>query len=195
MGLGEVYLSRFIMAITAATISTTLIPVVCKDVALLFKSFFVWPLTCILFAQQHYALRHLAACSCGTEATGVKWFGCTVDRWDSTDSQFTLFPLDYEDQVPRMWEHCGNVLGSGGACHCKPGGVHLGPRLIPFCCGILIKLLCPLDFRLVPWKVIKMDKESLSCTPLLLSLLGSEETRWECRRMHLPLPSQYRAEI
>lgn len=41
MGLGEVYLSRFIMAITAATISTTLIPVVCKDVALLFKSFFV----------------------------------------------------------------------------------------------------------------------------------------------------------
>lgn len=102
-----------------------------------FKSFFVWPLTCILFAQQHYALRHLASCSCGAEPTGVKWFGCTVDWWDSTDSQFTLFPLNYEDQVTRMWEHCGSMLGSGGACHCKPGGVHLGPRLIPFCCGIL----------------------------------------------------------
>ena len=108
----------------------------CSTVEL--KSSFVWPVTCILFARQHYTLDIWPLAGAGAEATGVKWFGCTADWGESTDS-----PLDHEDQVTWMVEHCGSVLVSEGACHCKASGVRLGPRLTPFCCGVLISYFAP----------------------------------------------------
>ena len=74
----------------------------CSTVEL--KSSFVWPVTCILFARQHYTLDIWPLAAAGAEATGVKWFGCTVDWGESTDA-----PLDHEDQVTWMVEHGGSV--------------------------------------------------------------------------------------
>lgn len=144
------------------------------------KSSFVWPVTCILFARRRYTLDIWPLAAAGAEATGVKWFGCTVDWGESTDS-----PLDHEDQVTWMVEHWQRAA-TEGACHCKASGAHLGPRLTPFCCGVLIKLLCFLDFRLFPWKVKRLDKESLRCTLLLQSHHSHFQKKHNESARHVP---------